>query len=203
VAVRFFRLYKTMSYRGQPEEVTNIYMYDGWDPAGSGADSPGAIRDIEGQILDVEKTLHSNKVTFLRVESGLVRPPKLLEKYPVAGLVDYERLYPQPALGAVNELQSEATEFTVMVQNRISKLGWLRKYYHRCAGTLVAGATGTDPWIWSAGIVGPALLAIKGLNELAEVAGVGKHVMCNSRGTQAQEAAWAGPDRAVFHEIKY
>jgi hypothetical protein len=192
-----------MSFRGQPEEVTNIYMNDGWSPDGAGSDSPGAIRDIEGQILDAELPLHSNKVTFLRVESGLVRPPVLPEKYPVAGQVDYERLYPAGLFGTVNELQSEATEFSVMVQNRISKKGWLRKYYHRCAGTIDPSTTGTDPWIWSAGIVGPTLTAIKGLNELAEVAGVGKHVLCNSRGTQALEGGWTGPDRAVFHELKY
>jgi hypothetical protein len=209
VAVRFFRWFKTIPYQNTTEEVGNIYMYDNFSEGGAGTDPPLEIRTVEGDILDAEKSIHSSRVVFRRVESGLVRPPKANEKYPVPGLVDYTReLVPgQPGARSAGATFRQP-EDCMLVQRRISNRGWLRKYWHICDGLKSGGTQGYN-WTWDSGLQADALVVIQGLDELNGAAPtLNVHRLSNSRGqrpgqTGGLSGPWQVQGRVVYHELKY
>lgn len=209
MAVRFFRWFKRIPYRNTTEEVGNIYMYDGFSEGGAGTDPPGAIRSIEGQILDGEKAIHGTLVSFVRVESGLVRPPRGAEKYPVPGLIDYTReLVPSEPGTRINSAGFRQPEDCVLVQRRISNRGWLRKYWHGCLPELQSGATLAYRWEWTADVQADALGIIQSLDELQESGVTPTYRLTNSRGQRPGESGglsgpWQVSARAVYHELKY
>lgn len=209
MAVRFFRWYKTIPFRNGTELVGNIYMYDNFAAGGAGADPPLEIRTVEGDILAAEKSIHSSRVLFTRVESGLVRPPRAGETYPVPGIVDYTReLTPtepgQTSAGAT----FRQPEDCVLVQRRISNRGWLRKYWHICDGAKASASNGYS-WEWASSILALALTTIQGLDELNGVApDLTVHRLCNSRGhrpgdTGGMSGPWQVTNRIIYHELKY
>lgn len=210
MAVRFFRWFKTVPYKGTQEEVGNIYMYDNFSAGGAGTDPPLEIRTAEGEILAEEKALHTNRVRFLRVESGLVRPPRGAEKYPVPGVVDYQRELIPPEFGthALGTGEFRQPEDCVLAQRRISNRGWLRKYWHICSGDRTSPGWGYAGQ-WSSTIVADALATIQDLDELNGPApDLNSHRLTNSRGQRPGESGglsgpWQVNVDIVYHELKY
>lgn len=209
MAVRFFRVFKTLPYRAGREPITNLYMYDNFSEGGAGSDFPGEITAFTDKLVAEERKIHTSAVSFYRVESGLVRPPRGSERYPVPGIVDYVKEISPTLPGTyLDGSPMRQPEDCILVQRRISNRGWLRKYYHVC-GAATAASGGVYNWKWGSGPIATALNVLVTLDEIALIVPTAPtHRLTNSRGhrpgdTGGVSGPWKASDTIIYHELKY
>ncbi len=199
MASRYYRIYKELpTSADSQEEFSNVYRYS--HPGVSlSVPQDVAVATINA-LLALEKPVHATNVQFTRAESGQINTLNVYDSVDVN--VAFSSQFGTGPSGISGTWQPENV---VMVQRRVGKRRWLRKFIH--SGCLSKAAqTGNWSFSWlTTGTGWAAILAY--CSEIwaldVTVNGSSEVLTYEAGNGAAADGAFVADDRVRWHDLNY